>query len=239
MRNEDKSIDYHSPIDEDFKDPNWDDDCNELVDIKPEFINVYGHNIIKSFTISNIVVTQKLYETVMGKNLVSDINGNLPKINISWFEAIEFCNRLSALKHLENCYSFSDSHSVSINKDANGYRLPYKTEWIYAAVGGIKKDTFSFSGSNSLSEVGWFVGNSACRLHIVGQKKPNALGLFDMSGNIWEWTNDEVEQDKVACGGCFSSTPEECMILNQGKKAFTSSTKSSEIGFRLVRTLFH
>lgn len=179
-----QSIDYRSPIDDEFQDPNWD---SEIVksnkEVIPQFVHVEATNKINPFNISNIEVTQKLYEKVMGTNPSKDLNDNLPVESVSWYEAIEFCNKLSLLRGFETFYNISDN-GINFNIDANGYRLPFKREWIFAAVGGLKKDSFKYAGSDILSDVGWFNANSSCKIHIVGQKKENAIGLYDMSGNI-------------------------------------------------------
>ena len=237
MSDADKSIDYSSPIDEDFQDPNWDEEVKEKEKIiKPKFILIEGNGKIASFYISNIPVTQELYQKVMGENPSSNIGNKNPVVTVSWMDALLFCNKLSSLKSLTPYFFIDDNGNVSIDSSSKGYRLPTKKEWIYAAVSGKQKKTTSFSGSNNLSEVGWYNVNSSLKVHACGQKRPNLLGLYDMSGNIWEWTSDKKENEIYVCGGCANSVLKDCEILKQGNFTYPSDTKDSFIGFRLVRS---
>lgn len=237
MSDTEKSIDYSSPIDEDFQDPNWDEETKfEEKVIKPEFILIEGNEKIESFYISNIPVTQELYLKVMAENPSDNIGIKNPVENVSWFDAILFCNKLSNLKNIPPYYNIEEDKVISHNELSKGYRLPTKKEWIFAAVCGNKKEQHIFSGSNDISEVGWFNSNSSLKTKSCGQKKTNSIGLYDMSGNIWEWTADKKKETVYVCGGSAKSAAEECEILQQGNFTYPANTKNPFIGFRLVKS---
>lgn len=232
-----KSIDYTSPIDEDFQDPNWDEEIKlEEKSIKPEFILVEGNEKIETFYISNIPVTQELFIKVMSENPSENIGNKKPVENVSWLEAVLFCNKLSLLKNYSPYYIVESGNFITFDKSSKGYRLPSKKEWIFAAVCGNQKNQFVFSGSDNLLEVGWFNNNSLSKTQSCGQKKANSIGLFDMSGNIWEWTSDFKEDCAFVCGGSARSSEEECEILRQGNFTYPIDTKDSFIGFRLAKS---
>ena len=136
-------------------------------------------------------ITQGMWKKVMGNNpssfVVSRDKGDpdyLPVERVSWYDAIEFCNRLSELEGYEKCYVVDSESNVYCNFDLNGYRLPTEDEWEYAADGDAK---FEFSGSNNIDSVAWHKGNSDNRTHEVGLRNPNGFGIYDMSGNVAEW----------------------------------------------------
>ena len=130
-----------------------------------------------------------------GGNPVAGVNWrNLPVENVSWFDAVEFANARSRGAGLAPAYAITGSganRTVTWNRNANGYRLPTEAEWEFAARGGVaRRGNFMFSGSNNAAEVAWHGANSEWRTHEVGRLAPNALGLYDMSGNVWEWVWD-------------------------------------------------
>lgn len=126
------------------------------------------------FYIGETEVSQALWEYVMADNpsLIKDDTDDLPVENITWDEAQEFCQRLSQITGVK-------------------FRLPTEAEWEYAARGGHKASTPTrYAGSDDVNEVGWFMDNSGGRTHNVKSKKPNELGLYNMSGNVWEFCED-------------------------------------------------
>lgn len=171
---------------------------------------------VPDFYISKYEVTQNLYHQIMSENpeanpdpsyfndtpAEKEIQGKRPVERITWYDALEFCNRLSEKEGLNPVYKLSDISrytkdnaikraTVTADYSKNGYRLPTVSEWIYAANGGHKSKGFvNYSGSDTLEEVAWCDDNAQEMTHQVGLKKPNELGLYDMTGNVAEWCWD-------------------------------------------------
>jgi len=157
---------------------------------------------ISTFELSRYEVTQSLYEFIMGTNpsyfqapLYSD-DPCRPVEQVSWQDAIEFCNELSLYAGLEPCYTI-DAGETTVTWDtaANGYRLPPEAEWEHASRGGMVSEGYEFSGSDTPTEVGWSDANSTFegsfyRTEPVGSLGSNELGFYDMSGNVVEWCWD-------------------------------------------------
>lgn len=143
--------------------------------------------LTQGFHIGTTEVTQELYEAVMGDNPSSHSScATCPVVSVDWYDAVKFCNALSKLEGLKPAYSISGDN-VTRNQGASGYRLPTEAEWEYAARAG---ETHPYAGSDDVDAVAWYSGNSSGKTHPVATKAPNAWGLYDMSGNVFEWTGD-------------------------------------------------
>ncbi|MDR0895519.1 MAG: formylglycine-generating enzyme family protein [Prevotellaceae bacterium] len=185
---------------------------------------------LSDFSIGKYAVTQAQWAKIMGNNPSYNAQGrNYPVERVSWDDAQEFCKRLNMLT-------------------GKSYRLPTEAEWEYAARGGNVNKGYKYSGSNNLNEAGWYNKNSDVTTHPVGQKTSNELGIYDMSGNVWEWCSDwygeypAIPQTdpsgsswgsyRVLRGGCWDSSARNCRSAYRNRHG--PGSHDYRYGFRVV-----
>ena len=188
---------------------------------------------VDDFYIGTYEVTQRQWKEVMGSNPSTDsiCGDNCPVDNVSWNDAQDFISRLNS------------------TSGGSRYRLPTEAEWEYAARSGGKNERYS--GGNDVNSVAWYNENAGRKDHPVGAKAPNGLGIYDMSGSVWEWTNDWYGSDyyassprnnphgpssgvdRVVRGGC--RTGEAYNMRTARRNGYTPDTRKPSLGFRLLR----
>jgi formylglycine-generating enzyme required for sulfatase activity len=204
-------------------------------DITIDMVTVWGnYSNISDFRIGKYEVTQKLWGEVMGDwpdrqpSLRYGLGDNYPMYYVSYDDVQEF---LVALNHLTG----------------KNYRLPTENEWKYAAQGGPISYGYPYSGSDNIDDVAWYLPDigvsnpddpAAGSTHIVGQKAPNELGLYDMTGNVWEWCGDEIlnSQDRIYRGGSWFNFEDEC-LLTAARATHRPNIHLFNVGFRLMLPL--
>ncbi len=178
---------------------------------------------VNNFYIARYETTQLQWSEISDTNTSWFKGESLPVDQVDWYDVFVFCNLKSISEGLQPCYTINGesletdfsyiltdgpqvreevrSHSVHCSFWANGYRLPTEAEWEYAARGGRYSKNLIFSGSNNPDEVAWYAENSDNHTHNVGLKKPNELGLFDMSGNVlervWDWYSEYTSDAQI------------------------------------------
>ena len=219
---------------------------------------------VSAFSMSETEVTQKQFEDVMGWNDSSFSGDDHPVEQVTWFDCVSFCNELSEADGYAKCYTitnigYSGNHitsaEVSCNFNANGYRLATEAEWEYACRAGTTTRFYTGDSDSDLGRAGWYSGNSGSTTHTVGEKERNAWGLYDMSGNVWEWCWDwyssgyyrsqpDPDSDptgagsgsfRVNRGGCWLSNARYCRSADRYN--YGPSYRLTHVGFRLVRSV--
>ena len=186
--------------------------------------------ILSSFSIGRYEVTQEEWQAVMGSNPSYFKGSRKPVENVSWDDCQEFIRKLNTMTGKQ-------------------FRLPTEAEWEFASRGGIKSQGYKYSGSNNLNSVAWYDDNSGNTTHDVGQKSPNELGIYDMSGNVWEWcsdwygnyssssqtnpTGDYSGPFRVYRGGSWNDDARLCRVSFRGRS--TPGYRSIILGFRLAQ----
>jgi sulfatase modifying factor 1 len=178
-------------------------------------------------------VTQGQYRAVLGATPSAAAGDDLPVETVSWLDAVRFCNALSMREHLEPAYTIDDEVTFAVG--SAGYRIPTEAEWEHACRAGTTGPRYG-----ELDEIAWYEGNSGERPHPVGTRAPNAWGLHDMLGNVWEWCFERYDPDvygdyRVLRGGGWSD-PE--WSVRAGVRRRSHPTFAIEdVGFRLARSL--
>ncbi len=202
---------------------------------------------LNGFYMCNHEVTQEEWETVMGNNPSYFKGESRPVETVSWIDVINYCNNRSLLEGRNPCYSF-DNEIYVCDFTANGYRLPTEAEWEYAAKDGQKSQDKSLTKNNNLNNFAWYNNNSEGFTHKVMQKQSNELGLYDMSGNVYEWcwdwydnydykdqenpTGANTGKSRVVRGGSWNYSEEYCYTNIRDYE--TPNLKYNYIGFRVV-----
>ena len=187
---------------------------------------------LSNFYMNKYPVTQREWETVMGTRPWFSKNcPDCPVEHVSWYDAQMFVNTLNQLT-------------------GKFYRLPTEAEWEYAARGGNKSKGFQYAGGNNPDEIGWYTKNSNDESHPVGKKKPNELGLYDMSGNVWQWCQDWYDESyyqkspennpqgpgkdsyRTCRGGSWWSEVGDLRLSNRDR--YPPDGRDDDVGFRLV-----
>ena len=209
---------------------------------------------LSDFLIAKHQLTFDEYDTfcqATGRELPDDMGwgrGKRPAIHVNWFDAVDYCNWRSYQEGLGEVYQIN-GQQINPNWEANGYRLPTEAEWEYAARGGQQSQGLAYSGSNDVDEVAWYRDNSGDKTHPVGEKKANELGLYDLSGNVWEWcgdwygdypskaTNDpkglDTGSSRVNRGGSWRNYPIGTGVAY--RIFYSPGLRDNYIGFRLAR----
>ena len=218
----------------------------------PDEQPVHAVKLSKRFALSETEVTQGQYQAVMGENPSQFKDQSdwemLPVEQVSWLDAVKYCNKLSASEGLSPCYVLQGDEVRWEGLECQGYRLPTEAEWEYAARAD---ETTEYAGSDRLDEVAWHSENSGNKTHPVGTKEANAWFLKDLSGNVWEWVWDWYADrykeaggqdpigpargsDRVVRGGSWIYSAVLARVANRGWYAPTF--RVSYVGFRLARS---
>ena len=184
---------------------------------------------LSSYSIGKTEVTQALWQAVMGSNPSNFKGSNLPVEEVSWEDCQTFIRKLNALT-------------------GKNFRLPTEAEWEFAARGGNNSRGYKYSGSNTLSNVAWYDDNSSDKTHPVATKAPNELGIYDMSGNVWEWCSDwygsyssssqynptgsNTGSYRVFRGGSWGLNARYCRVSH--RNYFTPTSRNYDLGLRLA-----
>ncbi|MNK31778.1 Serine/threonine-protein kinase pkn1 [compost metagenome] len=221
----------------------WDHSDYPLVNIPSGEVQLRDDRIktswttkIDAFQLAPIPVTKALYGSIMHQTAGYPEDMNIPVTEVSWQDAIAFCNLFSRQSGLVECYTVSeDSNDVIWNKEANGYRLPTEAEWQYACQAGTTGYRY-----DELDTIAWYNENSEGGVREAGRKEPNAWKLYDMLGNVWEWCWDIYDANvygsyRVFRGGSWAEEARSCGATCRRRSHPTF--RIDDLGFRLARSL--
>jgi formylglycine-generating enzyme required for sulfatase activity len=205
---------------------------------------------LSPFFLAETEVTQALWKEVTGGNPSRFAGDDRPVDSVSWLDAAGFCNALSEKAGLPPAYEIA-GNTVTWRREAGGYRLPTESEWEYAARGGIGgvSGGAPYAGGEKPEDIGWYDGNSGRTSHPVKGKAPNGLGLYDMSGNLWEWCWDWYGEYPRQAAADPAGPAESTRRVLRGGAWFTPANllrvtgrywnspgfRANSVGFRLAR----
>ncbi|WTD63971.1 formylglycine-generating enzyme family protein [Micromonospora sp. NBC_01638] len=190
---------------------------------------------VEPFQIGAFPVTQAEYARVVGERPSAVHGDRLPVEGVSWWDAVRFCNALSQREGLAPAYQFDgDGEGVEWDRSADGYRLPTEAEWEYACRAGSTGPRYG-----PLDEIAWYRDNSGERVHEVGGRQPNAWGLYDMLGNVWDWCWDIYDAEvygtyRVLRGGGWFDEHWSCRASVRRRSHPTYAI--DDVGFRIARS---
>ncbi|MFI6104870.1 formylglycine-generating enzyme family protein [Streptomyces sp. NPDC051310] len=190
---------------------------------------------VAPFRMSAFPVTQSWYAEVTGQRPSAAHGDRLPVEGVSWWDAIRFCNALSGRAGLTPAYRVrADDGTAEWDTAADGYRLPTEAEWEHACRAGAEGPRYG-----RLDEIAWYRDNSGERLHTVGGKQPNAWGLYDMLGNVWDWCWDVYDAEvygtyRVLRGGGWADEQWSCRASVRRRSHPTY--RIDDVGFRVARS---
>lgn len=190
---------------------------------------------LHDFLIGRYPITQAQYAAVTGEWPSSYIAAQCPVEGVSWIDAVRFCNILSRAADLHACYDIDeDGTGASLIPERNGYRLPTEAEWEYACRAGTNGPRYG-----ELDEIAWYRENSDGHIHEVGRKQPNAWGLHDTLGNVWEWCADQYDPEvygsyRMFRGGGWADSERGCLATNRRRSHPTFAI--DDLGFRVARS---
>jgi formylglycine-generating enzyme len=211
---------------------------------------------LSDFLISKYEISQAEWQFVMDSNPAqgSSAGSNYPVYNVSWIDALQFCNLLSILEGYTPCYQI-DGINSTCDFEANGYRLPTEAEWEWAARGASDPPDFLYAGADLVHTVAVYIYDNPGSCDVVGTKNPNELELYDVSGNVWEWCWDFYGSDyyswcyeqgtvinptgpedgiyRIIRGGGWSSTAHFCRVAT--RHTYYPLSTGDTIGFRICR----
>jgi sulfatase modifying factor 1 len=213
---------------------------NEMIAIPPGSVTLSDRRTQRSWSLelapyrlAAVPITQARYAKVTGRRPSTAHGDQLPVESVSWLDAVRFCNALSEREGLAPAYRLHDD--VEWDASADGYRLPTEAEWEHACRAGTTGARYG-----RLDEIAWHRGNSRERIHEAGGRQPNAWGLYDMLGNVWEWCWDLYDAEvygtyRVLRGGGWFDERWSCRASVRRRSHPT--LQIDDVGIRVARSL--